>query len=96
MEGNGYFEAVFSMSDWRQSARFKYNGQLTETESEGSSSNFPAPVNFTLERAYKGHKVKYAATVVSADNTRTYKAVLLSGAKKQEVLLNADGTLVKQ
>ena len=71
-------------------------GELLETETDMSPAKLPAAVRAKLASDYKTFKITEAATLVSANGTTTYEAEVSKGGKHQDVVFNADGSLVKK
>ena len=94
-EGDKY-EAGFKQNGTTMSALITPAGELVETESDMSPSKLPAAVRTKLASDYKSFKVTEAATLVSADGTTTYEAEVSKNGKHQDVVFNADGSLVKK
>ena len=94
-EGDKY-EAGFTQNGTTMSALITPAGVLVETESDMSPTKLPAAVRAKLASDYKAYKVTEAATLVSASGTTTYEAEVSKGGKHQDVLFNADGSLVKK
>ena len=90
------FEAGFKMNGNTMSAVITPAGELVETETDMSPAKLPAPVRAKLASDYKTFKITEAATLVSASGTTTYEAEVSKGGKRQDVVFNADGTLVKK
>ena len=94
-EGDKY-EAGFKQDGVTMSALITPAGELVETESDMSPAKLPAAVRAKLASDYKTYKVTEAATLVSASGTTTYEAEVSKGGKHQDVVFNADGSLVKK
>ena len=94
-EGDKY-EAGFKQSGVTMSALITPAGELVETESDMSPAKLPAAVRAKLASDYKAYKVTEAAVLVSASGATTYEAEVSKGGKHQDVVFNADGSLVKK
>ena len=90
------FEAGFKMNGRTMSAVITPAGELVETETDMSPAQLPAAVRAKLASDYKTFKITEAATLVSANGTTTYEAEVSKGGKHQDVVFNADGSLVKK
>ena len=90
------FEAGFNMNGNTMSALITPAGELVETETDMSPAQLPAAVRTKLASDYKTFKITEAATLVSADGTTTYEAEVSKNGKHQDVVFNADGSLVKK
>ena len=94
-EGDKY-EAGFKQDGITMSALITPAGELVETESDMSPAKLPAAVRAKLASDYKAYKVTEAAVLVSASGATTYEAEVSKGGKHQDVVFNADGSLVKK
>jgi len=94
-EGDKY-EAGFKQDGVTMSALITPAGELVETESDMSPAKLPAAVRAKLASDYKAYKVTEAAVLVSASGATTYEAEVSKGGKHQDVVFNADGSLVKK
>ncbi|MBW3127153.1 PepSY-like domain-containing protein [Hymenobacter profundi] len=94
-EGDKY-EAGFKQNGVTMSAIITPTGALVETESDISPAKLPAAVRARLARDYKAYQVTEAAVLVSASGATTYEAEVSKGGKYQDVVFNADGSLVKK
>ena len=94
-EGDKY-EAGFKQNGVTMSALLTSAGRLIETESDMSPAKLPVAVRAKLASDYNAYKVTEAATLVSASGTVTYEAEVSKGGKHQDVVFNADGSLVKK
>ena len=94
-EGDKY-EAGFKQDGVTMSALITPAGELVETESDMSPAKLPAAVRAKLASDYKAYKVTEAAVLVSASGATTYEAEVSKGGEHQDVVFNADGSLVKK
>ena len=94
-EGDKY-EAGFKQNGVTMSALITPAGELVETESDMSPAKLPAAVRAKLASDYRAYKVTEAAVLVSASGATTYEAEVSKGGKHQDVVFNADGSLVKK
>jgi Putative beta-lactamase-inhibitor-like, PepSY-like len=89
------YEADFKMEGNKMSANFLPNGTWTETEATIAITALPAAVAVAVKEKYPAHTIIGADKIEKANGQITYEAELKKGSKKMEVILNADGTLIK-
>ncbi|MFD2719977.1 PepSY-like domain-containing protein [Hymenobacter monticola] len=91
------YEAGYEQGEEELSVVITPTGTLLETETEMKVAQLPAPVRAALTSQYQGYKVSEAARIVTAaTGTTVYEAEVSRAGKKQDLLFNADGTVVKK
>jgi Putative beta-lactamase-inhibitor-like, PepSY-like len=89
------YEADFKLNGVAMSANFLTDGTWTETEAVIAVTELPAPVVATVTANYAGYTITGADKIEKANGAITYEAEIKKGSKKKEVILKADGTIVK-
>lgn len=90
------YEAEFMLKGVKISANFSDAGKWLETETEITVTALPKKVADAFQAKYAGAEITGAAKIETADNKIKYEAEFKTNGKKQEVLFDADGNLVKQ
>ncbi|WP_462254619.1 PepSY-like domain-containing protein [Ferruginibacter sp.] len=94
-ENANEYEADFKMSGNKMSANFLADGSWTETEATIAVNDLPAIVVATVKTKYPAHTIAGAGKIEKANGEILYETELKKGSKKMEVILNADGSIVK-
>lgn len=90
------YEAEFMLKGVKTSANFSDTGKWLETEMEITATALPKKVADAFHAKYAGAEITGAAKIETADNKIKYEAEFKTNGKKQEVLFDADGNLLKQ
>lgn len=93
-EGN--YEAEFKMNGKEMSATFDAKGIWKETETEIKVKDLPKAVSTMLAGEFPGYKIDEACKVESAEHGSCYEVEIEKGDEEMEVLLKADGTILKK
>ena len=88
------WEAEFKIDGKEYSANFDLDGNWMETEYEIKKSEIPAAVKATLDADYMGYKIEEAGISESA-NGKVYEFELKQGKKETEVVIDANGKVMK-
>ena len=89
------YEADFKLNGKSASANFLTDGSWVETEMQIDISEAPTPVTAAVQQKYAGASI---IKVYKIDNNKgivTYEAEIKTGNKKSEMVLKADGTVIK-
>ena len=89
------YEAEFKLNGKSASANFLTDGSWVETEMEINASELPAAVSNTLKTKHSGASLLKAYKIETAKGGITYEVEIKTGNKKQELIMNADGAIVK-
>ncbi len=89
------YEADFKINGNKMSANFLADGSWTETEATIAVSALPAAVAATVKTKYPAHTIVGAGKIEKANGEILYEAELKKSSKKMEVILNADGSIIK-
>lgn len=94
-ENSKEFEAEFKMNGKSASANFLTDGSWVETEIEINNAELPQPAADALKTKYPGATVLKVYKIDNARGETTYEAEIKTGNKKKELILKADGTIIK-
>jgi len=94
-ENANEYEAEFVMDGIKMSANYGVNGTWLETESNIPVSQLPAAAAATIAKQYPKSAVIEADKIERAGKGTLFEAVIETGAKKKEVLLNENGVIQK-
>jgi hypothetical protein len=89
---SGNFEAEFKSGKQQIDVTLAPSGEILETDMEITAAELPQAVRATLDKQFAGQKVKEAEKV-DKGGTTVYEVEL---AGKTEVVVSADGTIVKK
>ena len=89
------YEAEFKLNGKSASANFLTDGSWVETEMEISVSEAPAPVTAAVQKKHPGTTIVKLYKIDNNKGELTYEAEIKTGNKKQEMVLKADGTIIK-
>lgn len=92
MEGEQY-EASFTDAGTDMSTLYDADGTAGAVETKIEASALPAPVSAALARDYADAEVLEAEVIVNAGTT-TYEAEVRRDGRTEDVIFNADGTVV--
>lgn len=93
---DGLYEAEFKMKGNEMSATFDSKGIWKETETEIKVKNLPKAVSNMLANEFPGFEIDEACQVESAEHGSCYEVEIEKGDEEMEVLLKADGTILKK
>jgi len=94
-ENASEYEAEFIINGKSASANFLTNGSWVETEMEIGNTEIPAAVSSSVQKKYPGAAVSRVYKIDNAKGETTYEAEIKTSGKKKEVVLKADGTIIK-
>lgn len=94
-ESESEFEAEFKMGKIEKSSVFDASGKWISTETVIDKDELPAAIKEALEKEFSGARIEGAEIVESAEGV-TYEAEIESGETDFEVLLTADGQILKK
>lgn len=94
-ENSKEYEAEFKLNGKPASANFLTDGTWVETEMEISNAEVPAAVSSAVQKKYPGAVVSNVYKIDNAKGEVTYEAEIKTNNKKKEVVLKADGTIIK-
>jgi uncharacterized membrane protein YkoI len=94
-ENSKEYEAEFKMNGKSASANFLTDGSWVETEMEINNAELPQPAANAVKTKYPGATVLKVYKIDNAKGETTYEAEIKTGNKKKELVLKADGTIVK-
>ena len=89
------YEAAFNINGKSASANFLTNGSWVETEMEINTADLPAAVANTIKLKYATAVILKTYKIENAKGAVTYEAEIKTGSKKTELVMNADGTILK-
>jgi hypothetical protein len=89
------YEAEFTLNGRSVSANFLADGSWVETETEISIAELPAAVTSAVQTKHPGAAIIKAEKNEAAKGGLTYEIKINAGNKKQELVIKADGTIVK-
>lgn len=89
------YEAEFKWNNKSASANFLIDGTWVETEAEINAADVPAAVKSAVEKKYPGAIISKVFKIDNSKGEQTYEAEIKTGNKKKEVVLKADGTIIK-
>lgn len=90
-EKDGTYEADFDVNKVENSATFKADGTLVETETEIAISELPKAISDYLAKNYSGKKIKEAAKIVDAEGNLKYEAEI----DNKDLLFDQQGNFIK-
>ena len=89
------YEAEFKLDGKSASANFLTDGSWVETEMEIAIADAPAPVTEAVQKKHPGASIVKLYKIDNSKGALTYEAEIKTGNKKQEMILKADGTIIK-
>lgn len=89
------YEAEFKLNGKTASANFLTDGSWVETEIEIGISEAPAPVTAAVQKKHPGTSIVKLYKIDNSKGELTYEVEIKTGNKKQEMVLKADGTVIK-
>ena len=89
------YEAEFMFNGRSLSANFLTDGSWVETETEVTISELPAAVIAAINNKKPGATITKSYKIETAKGEISYEAEIKTGNKKSELILKADGTIVK-
>lgn len=89
------YEAEFKLNGKSVSANFLTDGSWVETEMEINLSELPAAILNTVKTKHPGAILLKTYKIETAKGVVTYEAEIKIRSKKRELVINADGTVVK-
>jgi len=95
-ENDSEFEAEFMLNKAEMSANFDATGKWIETETEIETANLPTAIQDVVSKDFAGYKIKEASKVENANSTTTYEVEVKKDKEKIELLLSADGQILKK
>ena len=95
-ESDTEFEAEFKNAGKEQSANFDQAGKWLVTETEIKKADLPQAVQASIAKEFAGYKVEEAEKVETANDGIQYEVALEKGESNYEVLLSADGKMLKK
>jgi Putative beta-lactamase-inhibitor-like, PepSY-like len=95
-ENGTEYEVNFKLEKVNYSAKFGSEGKWMETENGVAVSALPAAVAAALKTDFPGFKIEEAEKVESAENGICYEVKAEKGKEEYEVLLSADGKVLKK
>jgi len=95
-ESETEFEAEFKNAGKEQSANFDQAGKWLVTETEIKKADLPQAVQASIAKEFAGYKVEEAEKVETANDGIQYEVALEKGESNYEVLLSADGKVLKK
>jgi uncharacterized lipoprotein NlpE involved in copper resistance len=94
-ENSKEYEAEFKMNGKSASANFLTDGSWVETEMEINNAELPQPAAAAVKTKYPDATILKVFKIDNAKGDVTYEAEIKTGSKKKELVLKADGTIVK-
>lgn len=94
-ENSKEYEAEFKLNGKSMSANFLTDGSWVETEAEISAAELPVAVKSAVEKKYPGAVISKVFKIDNSKGEQTFEAEIKTGGKKKEVVLKADGTIIK-
>jgi len=95
-ESETEFEAEFKNAGKEQSANFDQAGKWLVTETEIKKADLPQAVQASIAKEFAGYKVEEVEKVETANDGIQYEVALEKGESNYEVLLSADGKVLKK
>lgn len=89
------YEAEFKWDGKSASANFLTDGSWLETEMEISATEVPAAVKSAVEKKHPGAVISKVYKIDNSKGEQTYEVEIKTANKKKEVVLKADGTIIK-
>ena len=89
------YEAAFTIDGTKYSANFTNEGVWVETETEIKIADLPTVVSSAIKTKYVDWEIMGASKIETANNEVKYEADIRKGKTKKEVLVKADGTIIK-
>jgi uncharacterized membrane protein YkoI len=89
------YETEFKLNGKSASANFLTDGSWVETEMQIDISETPAPVTAAIQKKHPGASIIKLYKIDKSKGELTYEAEIKTGNKKQEMILKADGTVIK-
>ena len=89
------YEAEFILNGKSASANFLTDGSWVETEMQVDVSEAPAAVTAAVQQKHLGTSIIRLYKIDNSKGDLTYEAEIKTGNKKQEMILKADGTIIK-
>jgi ABC-type transporter MlaC component len=90
-EKDGTYEADFDLNKIENSATFKADGTLIETETEIAIGELPKAVSDYLTKNYNGKKIKEAEKIVDAEGNVKYEVEI----DNKDLLFDQQGNFIK-
>ncbi len=94
-DGKTTFEVSVADGKGKRDAVFSPDGVLVSVETSIEVNSIPASVKSTIQEKYPSARIKKAEKITLASNEIQYEVDLLKAAKK-EVLLSAEGKILKE
>ena len=92
--GKTFYEAETSVNGHSRDLLFDGAGALVEIEEETKLDSIPAPAKAAIEKVAAGGKIA-KVEILTKGQTVTYEAAITKGGKKSEIVVAADGSIVK-
>lgn len=89
------YEAGFQQKGVEMSAVFSAAGALLETETAVPYTRLPPLARTLLAQQYKGYQITEVAKITAASGMTTYEAEVRKSGKKQDILFDTNGRLLK-
>ena len=89
------YEAEFKLNGKSASANFLTDGSWVETEMQVDVSEAPAAVTAAVQQKHLGTSIIRLYKIDNSKGDLTYEAEIKTGNKKQEMILKAEGTIIK-
>lgn len=89
------YEAEFTWNNKSASANFLTDGTWVETEAEINAADIPAAVKSAIEKKYPNASITKVFKIENSKGEQTYEAEIKTGNKKKEMILKADGAIMK-
>ena len=89
------YEAEFKLNGKSGSANFLTDGSWVETEMQIDILEAPAPVTAAVKQKHPGTSIIKLYKIDNNKGELTYEAEIKTGNKKSEIVLKADGTIIK-
>lgn len=96
MEEEGQWEAEFIIDEVAHSACFSESGEWIETEVATSLQDLPEKVTYALNTHYKGYEIEEAEWVETSDFKGYELELKKEGAEELELLITAEGKVIKE
>lgn len=94
-ENASEYEAEFNYNGKSASANFLKDGSWVETEMEIAMTELPAAVTAAVQNKYPGATISKVYKIDNAKSEQMYEAEIKDGSKKKELVLKANGSVVK-